>query len=229
MASKQWGEKVWEEKIKYQDEKGVIFGTNSSIKQINKNTKRHISMLKEHFLTYIKKNGKILDAGIGPMARFSIEFSKLGYKVTGVDISKTTLKYAKKNIDKKKLDVKLIRDNLLELKNIKNNEFDMVFCIETFGHIPSYLSLEVLKNFNKKLKKGAYCLIEFWIEEEKGFKKLLKDFLYWSLHNIKKKFKKTFHVNCSFYTHEEILDMVERTGFKFIKKEKKLYLFKKIK
>jgi 2-polyprenyl-3-methyl-5-hydroxy-6-metoxy-1,4-benzoquinol methylase len=227
MRSKLWGENVWEDKIKTQNEHGVVFGTNSTKKFMEKHTKKEMIILKEKFLNYIKKGGKVLDAGIGPAARFSIAFSKLGYKVTGVDISKTTLKYAKKHIDKEKLNIELVQDNLIELNKIKKG-YDLIFCFGTFGHIPAYLSLEVLKSFNKKLNDNGYCLIEFWIEKETNFKKVFNDFKYGFLHNIKKMFKKTFPVNCSTYSPEEISDLTRRAGFEIVKKEQELYLLKKI-
>ena len=71
-------------------------GTTKS--EIDKQTKYAIQQFIRDVLPLIKPGGRILDVGIGPMARYAIEFAKAGYKVTGLDISKTTLKYAKKYI-----------------------------------------------------------------------------------------------------------------------------------
>jgi SAM-dependent methyltransferase len=197
-------------------------------KNLLKRTDKEIAFIDSTFLKDIKKNAKILDLGIGPLARFSIFFSKKGYNVTGIDISPTTLDYARKNAERVKTKIKLIQDDLITLSNVKG-KFDLIFCWGTFGHIPAYLTLEALSSFNKKLKKKGYCLIDFWVEEEIDFKKVIIYFLYSLGHLIKRIFKKTFPVNCSKYSLEEIEDMANRTGFKIIKKIKGRYLFQKIK
>lgn len=149
---KLWGENVWEDKIKRQGETGVIDGSIYSKKNLLKRTDKEIAFIDSTFLKDIKKNAKILDLGIGPMARFSIFFSKKGYNVTGIDISPTTLDYARKNAERAKTKIKLIQDDLITLSNVKG-KFDLIFCWGTFGHIPAYLTLEALSSFNKKLKK----------------------------------------------------------------------------
>ena len=47
-------------------------------------------------------------------------------------------------------------------------------------------------------------------------------------HYIKKIFGKEYKVNCSFYTEDEIKDMVYLSGFKIIKKIQDRYLLEKI-
>jgi len=117
-----WGEKVWEEKIRKQNELGVIHGGRfSKSKEItNRQLKEVMKYFDNNILPKIKKNGKIMDAGIGPLARFSIEFAKRGHKVLGVDISPTTLAHAKKHIEKQSIKgIKLIQDDLIKLDKIK--------------------------------------------------------------------------------------------------------------
>ena len=58
----------------------------------NKEAKKFISKLTEKL--NLKKNAKILDAACGK-GRHSIEIEKLGYKVTGIDLSKNSIKHAK--------------------------------------------------------------------------------------------------------------------------------------
>ncbi|MFL2637040.1 MAG: SAM-dependent methyltransferase, partial [Flavobacteriaceae bacterium] len=54
--------------------------------------RKFITKLLEHL--NLKKNAKILDAACGK-GRHSIEIEKLGYKVTGIDLSKNSIKHAK--------------------------------------------------------------------------------------------------------------------------------------
>lgn len=227
MTTKRWGN-VWEEKIKSQDEVGVIHGTTSNMKKVLKQLKEDMKFLSSWVLPLIPKNGKILDCGTGPMARYAVEFSKKGYDVTGVDISPTTIELAKKWTSKARQEIKFVDANLVDLSKVKG-KFDLVFCIETFGHIPSYLSLKTLEQFNKKLEIGGYCFVHFWIDKEKSMRQLLSQFLYYSARKIKKRFTKIFSVNLSSYSPEEIEDMCSLTGFKITKKKNGYYLFQKIK
>ena len=225
MKIKQWGE-VWEEKMKVQDEVGIIHGTNSSMKDILNELKKDEKLFSKWLLPLLPKKAKILDLGVGPMARHSIMFSKEGYAVTGIDISKTTLEHAKKWAKKENQKIEFIKANLVDLSKI-GKKYDLVFCTQTFGHIPSYLALIALNQFKDKTKKNGYCLVQFWLEKEKSFLKLLNEFLYQVGFMIKKKFKKTFPVNCSAYTQEEIDDLIKRSGFKLISQKGNLFLLKK--
>lgn len=132
----------------------------------------------------------------------------------------------KKSLKKNEINMEFVKDDLTILNKVLK-KFDVVFCYDTFGHIPSYLSLGVMKNFNRILEKDGFCFIHFWIEKEKNFKKVFHDFLYWNGYLIKEKFKKTFPVNCSSYTHEEIKDMIKRRGFKYVKNIDGCYLMQK--
>jgi len=91
-----YGKQVWERKIKEQDEVGVIIGTVGSIKELKKYTQIGMQQIESEVIPLIKKKGKVLDLGVGPLARFAIEFSKRGFNTTGIDISPTTLDYAKR-------------------------------------------------------------------------------------------------------------------------------------
>ena len=227
MKIKRWGEQVWEEKIREQGEVGVVSGTNASILSVDIKVKKFFNIFKKEFVNDVGMKGTVLDCGVGPLAGYAIEFSKRGYNVTGVDLSETTIKYAIENVKKANQQIKFVKDNFVTLNNIKDT-FDLVFCAGTFGHIPSYLSLETLESFLKKTKKEGHCIIEFWIEKEKKFSTILKDFLYWNVHILKRNFiKKTFPVNCSLYTHEEIRDMCGRVGLKVVKNIGGLYLLKR--
>lgn len=222
---KQWGT-VWEEKIKEQGAIGVVFGSNTPKNTIELRVRKVFESIKKILPLDIREGSSVLDCGIGPLANFAIPLAKWGMDVSGVDISKTTLKYAKSYIEKNNVKIDLINDNLVSMENTKG-QYDLVFCVGTFGHIPSYLALETLNQFYKKTKNGKYCLVKFWIYNKKSVYNILYDCVYSLAQKIKGKFKKTFFVNCSSYTHEEIHDMIKRSGFTFIKNIDGLYLMKK--
>ena len=230
---KSFGKDIWEEKIKKQDEVGVIFGTMANIggkgkEKVHKQTKQIMKAIDKEVIPLIKPKGNILDAGTGPMARFSIAFAKRGFTVTGVDISKTTLKFAKKYIDETKTTkIKLKEGDMIDL-NLKE-KFDLVFCVETFFHIPKHCSLLVLKNFNNMLNNGGYLLLGLYIKKEKTTHQMLFESAYFTIHKIKKRLNKGFSVTHSVYTEDELKDLFLRTGFEFKKQIDGLWLLKKVK
>lgn len=230
---KSFGKDIWEDKIKKQDEVGVIFGTMANIggkgkEKVHKQTEYIMKAIDKEVIPLIKTKGNILDAGIGPMARFSIEFAKRGFNVTGIDISKTTLKFAKKYIDETKTTkIKLKEGDMIDL-NLKET-FDLIFCVETFFHIPQHCSLLVLKNFNNMLTKEGYVLLGLNIKKEKTMRQILFESVYFTVHKIKKRLNKGFSVTLSVYTEDELTDLFSRTGFKLKKRVGSLWLLKKVK
>ncbi len=125
----------------------------------------------------LDKGSKILDAACGK-GRHSIEIEKLGYKVLGIDLSKNSIKTAKKN-ENKNLNF-LIHDIAIPLKS----EFDAVFNLFTsFGYNTKRKDLDILYAMEKNLKTGGIGVIDFFninkvkkdlIENEIIFKKNIK-------------------------------------------------------
>lgn len=222
-----YGKGIWEEKIKAQNEVGVIHGTTSSMLRVNNQTKGFMQFFDKEIVPILKKQSRILDLGTGPMARFSIEFAKRGYIVTGVDISPTMLEYAQKYIKKTGAKVSLIEDDISILSKV-NSKQDLIFCYETFFHIPPFLTLKSLKRFNELLEKEGYCLVQFAVKTQKKIRDYFIGPAYWTGHYIKRLFGKGFNVNVSRFTEEEINSMIKESGFEIQKKYKTgLYLIKK--
>lgn len=227
-VNEKYGEEVWEEKIKKQNEVGVISGTVGSIERIKKNTKEWMQQIDSSIIPLIKAGGSVLDLGIGPLARFAIQFAKRGFKVTGLDISQTTLKYAKKYILRENLDVNLIKGDITELEKIPGR-FDFIYCLGTFYHIPPHLTGISLMKINEKLKKECHALIGFGIPKKKTIKNYIWGVFYWTGHYLKKLFKKGFRVNISLFSKKEVREMIIKSGFKIEKVlPENLYLLKKI-
>ena len=228
MKIKQWGEEVWEEKVKSQGGVGVVSGTNASLLDVKKKVKEFFNIFDKNFVSFIPKEGKILDCGVGPLATHAIEFSKRGYQVTGVDISKTALDFAKKEAERFKQKINFEKDNLVDLNNVKG-QFDLVFCAGTFGHIPAYLALDTIRAFKRKTKRNGVIVIHFWIEKPKTFSNVIKNFLYQIGHIIKRSLNmNAFNVNCVSYTEEEIGDLCNRSNLRIVKKVYDYYLLREI-
>lgn len=221
-----WGRGIWDRKQKEQGSLGVIAGTVETKNILDKQTREEFGIVEKEVLPYLDKKAKILDIGIGPFARFAIEFAKRGYSVTGIDISPNVLEAARKRVRVSGYDIKLIEDDLTDIKKIKEKQ-DLVFCFGTFGHIPSFLALKVLKEFNRILKKNRYAYVDFWLDKEKTIKDILYDFLYDIGHYIKTRFGKGYKVNTSYYTEDEIREIVKLSGFEIVSKIEDKYLLRK--
>lgn len=76
-----------------------------------------------------KKKLKVLDLGCGP-GLYTGLLAEKGHEVTGVDFSKSSIEYARTEAEKKKLDIKYIQANYLELE-MEANSFDLVILIFT--------------------------------------------------------------------------------------------------
>ena len=104
----------------------------------------------------LKKNSKILDAACGK-GRHSIEIERFGYKVTGIDLSKNSIKEAKKN-ENKNLNF-LIHDISVPM----NEKYDAVFNLFTsFGYHDKKKDLDVLNAIEINLKNNGIGIIDFF-------------------------------------------------------------------
>ncbi|MEM1577969.1 MAG: hypothetical protein QXM27_03100 [Candidatus Pacearchaeota archaeon] len=74
VAHGEYGEEVWEKKIRTQNEVGVIAGTISSLDEINKDTLNFMKFFDKEISPLIKRNAKILDLG-------GRAFSKIFYRI----------------------------------------------------------------------------------------------------------------------------------------------------
>ncbi len=223
---KSWGKEIWDKKQSEQGSLGVIAGIRETRNILDSQTKREFEIIERKVLPLLNKNARILDAGVGPFARFSIEFAKRGYSATGIDISPRVLEMAKKRTEISGYKIRIIEDDLTNIKKVREKQ-DLVFCFGTFGHIPSFLALKTLKGFNKLLKKEGYAYVHFWINKEKNLKKIIHDFIYELGHYIKIKLGRGYKVNSSFYTDDEIKELAKLSGFEIVLKIGDKYLLKK--
>jgi 2-polyprenyl-3-methyl-5-hydroxy-6-metoxy-1,4-benzoquinol methylase len=228
---KPWGQKIWDAKIKSQGEARVIFGTHrdlfgGGLEKIKKQTTEVMSFFDLFIREKIPKNGSILDAGVGPLARFSIEFAKRGYNVDALDISSEVLSLAQKNVRNHK-SINFVQGDMSTYEVKKKYYF--IFCFETFFHVPPHLGYLSLIQFNKSLKKGGYVLIQYAIEN-KSLKNQLFELFYTFSYKLNKIFRlmgEGFDVTVTKYSEEELIDLIKRTGFSIERANRGLFLLKK--
>ncbi len=103
------------------------------------------------FLETLSNNASILDLGCGS-GRDSIEFSKMGYKVTAIDASPSMASIASENIG-----------NTVQIKNCYNmnfeSGFDGIWACASLLHIPKSEFQSALSNVVQALKPGGTAYI----------------------------------------------------------------------
>ena len=101
------------------------------------------------------KSTRILDIGCGT-GRHSIELSRRGYNVTGIDLSDSLLAKAREKAEKQELKIDFLK---YDARNLPfENEYDLVImlCEGAFPLMETdEMNYEILKNATKSLKDGG--------------------------------------------------------------------------
>ncbi|RIH66650.1 class I SAM-dependent methyltransferase [Mariniphaga sediminis] len=102
---------------------------------------------------------KILDLGCGP-GLYSEIFSQMGHNVTGVDISKNSLDYARKSAQNKGLDIEYINASYIDY-DLEEEKYDLVLLIFTdFGVLAPNERESLLRKVYRALKKGGVFIFD---------------------------------------------------------------------
>lgn len=116
--------------------------------------RKFINKIIEHL--NLKPKSKVLDAGCGK-GRHSIEIEKLGHIVTGIDLSKNSIKFAKQ-FENSNLNF-LVHD----ISKPLNIEFNLVLNLFTsFGYYEKDKDLEILLSLERNLDKNGTGVIDFF-------------------------------------------------------------------
>ncbi|WP_254174116.1 class I SAM-dependent methyltransferase [Planktothrix pseudagardhii] len=142
MTQKQWYESLFENYGEKYDSENFTKGTMGECDFIEKELG-------------FNKSLNILDVGCGT-GRHTIELTKRGYSVTGIDLSESQLKRAK---DKAKIENLMIDFQQQDARNLLfNHEFDaaIMLCEGGFSIMETdEMNFEILKNVTQSLKTNA--------------------------------------------------------------------------
>ncbi len=106
-----------------------------------------------------KENLNILDLGCGPGLYTEI-YARVGHQVTGVDISATSIDYARKEAASKELNITYIQASYLDLQ-LPENSYDLVTMIFTdFGVLLPTERTDLLDLVFRILKKGGIFIFD---------------------------------------------------------------------
>ncbi len=114
-----------------------------------------------------KEKGRlnILDLGCGPGLYTEI-FAEKGHAVTGIDISKTSIDYAKKSAKAKCLDIQYLNASYLDVEQ-ESGQYDLVVMIYTdFGVLTPSERVSLLKMIYQVLKKGGVFIFDVLKDNE---------------------------------------------------------------
>lgn len=108
----------------------------------------------------LNKNDKVIDLGCGPGLYCSV-LSEYGLDVTGIDYSRRSLEYAKKEALKKNLPIEYVYMNYLDIEYC--NEYDvamMIYC--DFGVLSDESGRIILRKIHRALKENGYFIFDVW-------------------------------------------------------------------
>ena len=138
MKTKQWYEQLFENYANQYEKESFVQGTGGECDFI------------EQELNY-NKSLRILDVGCGT-GRHSIELTKRGYKITGIDFSEAQIKKARQKASKQNLEIEFLRHDARDLPF--HNEFDVAIML-CEGGFPlmetDEMNFEILRNVSDAL------------------------------------------------------------------------------
>ena len=116
--------------------------------------------LKEH---EIKHTGTFLDMGTGPATQ-AIELARLGFDVTGIDISHTAIKKAIEFAGREKLKIRFIQDDILDSK--LSGKFDNILDRGVFHTFEKDLREKYIGIIGNLMIKGSYYFLKCFSVKE---------------------------------------------------------------
>lgn len=142
----------------------------------------------------LSKNAKVLDVGCGagiPVTKFLVES---GYDVTGVDISVSMLKLARKNVPK----AQFTKQEMTRL-GFKNNSFDGLTAAYSIIHVPRERQRSLFQGFHRALGPNGIMLISVGSDAWEGSDQYYGVEMFWS-----------------HYEPDKSLEMIRDAGFEVL-------------
>jgi len=197
--------------------------------------KKEVTFIKQ--VLNLPRGAKILDLCCGH-GRHLLPLAKMGYQMTGLDLSKKALVMLAESAKNKKIKVQIIRSDMRKIPF--KNEFDAVInMFSAFGYLETeYEDFKVLKAVAKALKPGGKFLIDImnrdWVLanfqpkswEKVGKLLVLEERIYnpktrcntvkIQIPNKKGRWHKIAHIH-RMYSLREMRENLSKAGFKIVK------------
>lgn len=211
-------ESAWERKILSQPPERVIGCIISKREDLIDEAKKYIERIRNKI--YLGKKIKVLDIGTGPLSRFAIELAKIGCDVEAIDISKTTIKFAKENYEKQKDKcmgkISFSHCNANSLK-FKDNSFDVVLFLGILYHIPKDEIESCVSEISRVLKPNGKCVTEFFC---KNYPINFQGIIYRKIYEL---IKGKHPIEFVYYSYKDILKLFKKNGMQLFFREGRCY------
>ncbi|RKZ08776.1 SAM-dependent methyltransferase [Candidatus Fermentibacteria bacterium] len=105
------------------------------------------------------EKGDVLDLCCGP-GRFAIPLARMGFNVTGVDITGFLLDIAKYRASLENVEIEWIKEDMRRFR--RSGSYDLIFNMFTsFGYFKDHSdNMQVLENVNESLRQGGKFVME---------------------------------------------------------------------
>ncbi|VVB58395.1 Ubiquinone/menaquinone biosynthesis C-methyltransferase UbiE [Candidatus Anstonella stagnisolia] len=133
------------------------------------------------FMKLLPKNASVLDLGCGAGVPISKTLVKRGFAVTGIDIAKSMLALAKKNVPK----AKFLRKDMTKL-DFKANSFDGAVSFYAIIHVPRERHAKIFRGLHKALKNKGVFLVCLGNDRWEATEKYMGTTMFWSQNEPKK-------------------------------------------
>lgn len=113
-----------------------------------------------HPKTAISNNAIDIGSGNG---RYALELSKIGYKTSALEITKSGSKIIQQSAAEQKLSINIITADFLEISS-KNNSYDLIVCSGLLEEIPKSTHSKAILGFSNWLKIKGILIIKYCSE-----------------------------------------------------------------
>lgn len=177
-------------------------------------SRRHAWSEFEFFLPYYKPRFKVLDLGCGN-GRLADFLAKKGFAAyTGVDQSKNLLKIAQQ----KHPNLRFLQRDMTELSDL-SQEWDAVFMIASFHHLPQADQTNVLKQVYGILKTDGYLFMTNWNLYQRRFWRAWLEMIFFrplGWKGLSIRWQNTVRRYYYGFTGRELLRLLRGTGFQVL-------------
>lgn len=115
-----------------------------------------------YFNSSLMNSGRVLELGSGP-GRNAIYFAEQNCEVDAIDLSLTSIQWAKERAIEKQVDIHFIHENLFDVK-IEPNTYDIVYDSGCFHHIAPHRRTNYKELVWNALKPGGLFAITCFVE-----------------------------------------------------------------
>ncbi|QYR23461.1 class I SAM-dependent methyltransferase [Paenibacillus sp. sptzw28] len=134
------------------------FNQNEQVSHYTEEVYSGPNQAESFLLSSLPKEGTVLDVGCGA-GRISLELARLGYTVTGIDVSGKLINVAREVAIENNLDIRFCHTESQGLA-FDDSQFDIVVAFKVLCYLPTKdLRMFLLSDLYRVLKPGGSCVL----------------------------------------------------------------------